>query len=191
MTTYLLHGGATSKDLEGNNKFFGQFTELVSKNAVKVLLCYWSRNKNEWQKLTDRDTTKIKASSEKEVSFHVVENVEELFSLIDDYNVLYVAGGDAELLEPYYEKLSGLKAKLNGKVYAGSSMGAFMASDAYVLSFDGQDSGTQHKGLGLLPIQTLCHWDVEQNKEEKLNLLDKKKPIIVLNEGEFVRIYEN
>lgn len=189
MTTYLLHGGGTSKELSGNDRFFAQFTELVDKNEVKILLCYWSRKRDEWQKLTDRDTIKIKNNAKKQISFHVVEDVADLFSKIDDYDVLYVAGGDAELLEPHYENLGELKKKLNGKVYAGSSMGAFLASESYVLSFDSQDSDTKHEGVGLLPIQTLCHWDIEEQKEMKLNLLESDKPVIVLNEGEFVTIY--
>jgi len=101
MTTYLLHGGATSKDLPGNDRFFAQFTELVDKDVVKILLCYWSRKKDEWQKLTTRDTAKIKNNTKKQVSFYVVEDVADLFSKIKDYDVLYVAGGDAELLEPH------------------------------------------------------------------------------------------
>lgn len=189
MTTFLLHGGATSKDLPGNDRFFAQFTELVKKDEVKILLCYWSRNRDEWQKLIERDSAKIQKNTEKQVTFHVVEDESDLFSKIDDYDVLYVAGGDAELLEPHYESLGQLKKKLDGKIYAGSSMGAFLASESYVLSFDSQDSDTKHKGVGLLPIQTLCHWDIEEQKEMKLNLLDGDKPIIVLNEGEFVTIY--
>lgn len=189
MKTYLLHGGATSKDLPGNDKFFAQFTNLVEKGEAKILLCYCSRNRDEWQKLIESDSAKIQKNTEKQVTFHVVEDESDLFSKIDDYDVLYVAGGDAELLEPYYKNLAELKKKLNGKVYAGSSMGAFLASESYVLSFDSQDSDTKHQGVGLLPIQTLCHWNVEEQKEMKLSLLDSDKPIIVLNEGEFVTIY--
>jgi len=190
MTTYLLHGGATSKDLPGNDKFFAKFTALVEKDEVKILLCYWSRNRDEWQKLIERDSAKIQKNTEKQVTFHVVEVESDLFSKIDKYDVLYIAGGDAELLEPHYESLGQLKKKLDGKIYAGSSMGAFLASESYVLSFDSQDSDNKHKGVGLLPIQTLCHWDIEEQKEMKLNLLDGDKPVVVLNEGEFVEIYE-
>lgn len=189
MTTFLLHGGATSKDLPGNDRFFAQFTELVEKDQVKILLCYWARNRYEWQKLEERDSAKIQKNTKKQVMFHVVEDEADLFSKIDDYDVLYVAGGDAELLEPHYENLGELKNMLDGRVYAGSSMGAFLASEGYVLSFDSQDSGIKHKGVGLLPIQTLCHWDIEEQKEMKLNLLDSDKPIIVLGEGEFVTMY--
>lgn len=189
MTTCLLHGGATSKDLLGNDRFFAQFTELVDKNEVKILLCYWASNRDEWSKLADRDTIKIKNNVNKQISFYVVEDVADLFSKVDDYDVIYVAGGKAKLLEPYYKDLSQLKEKLDDKIYIGSSMGAFLASDSYVLSFNGPDFDTKHEGVGLLPIQILCHWDVEEQKEMKLSLLDKDKPIVVLNEGEFVTIY--
>ncbi|MEO8581404.1 MAG: Type 1 glutamine amidotransferase-like domain-containing protein [Patescibacteria group bacterium] len=190
MTTYLLHGGGTSKDLAGNDLFFSQFTKLVDKPEVKVLLCYWSRNQHEWQTLIERDQSRILKNSDKKVSFQVAENSKDLFEKPRDSDVLYVAGGDAELLEPYYSELSNLRSSLNGKIYAGSSMGAFLASNQYVLPFDSQDDESVHAGVGLLPIQVLCHWNVEKKKDFKLNLLSNSKPIITLNEGEFVEIYQ-
>ena len=190
MTTFLLHGGATSKNIPENDRFFAQFTERVDKNEVKILLCYWARKKDEWKKLFDRDTAKITQNTQKEVKFHVVEDIADLFSKINDFDVLYVAGGDAELLEPYYPDLSQLQEKLDGKVYAGISMGAFMASESYVLSFDSQDDERLHNGIGLVPIQTLCHWNVEDKRAFKLDLLDSHKPILTLSEGEFVEIYQ-
>ncbi len=189
MTTFLLHGGATSKDLEGNNLFFGQFAELVNKSKIKVLMCYFSRPKENWQKLFDRDSVKVTNNTTKQVEFHIPEDAEDLKEKLPSFDVLYVAGGEAELIEPYYQELAFLKTDLEGKVYAGSSMGAFMASEGYVLSADAQESGSMHKGLGLLPIQTLCHWDVEDKKEVKLKLLSSDKPILALNEGEFVTMF--
>jgi len=192
MTTFLLHGGATSKDLPGNKKFFAQFTQLVNKSQVKILLCYWAREKNNWQKVAERDIRKILANTDKKVEFHLVEDVADLLAKIDDYDVLYVAGGQAELLEPYYQKLVPLKDKLKNKVFIGSSMGAFMAAKSYVISYDG-DGRVKHEGLGFLPFQVLCHWDLENKKEFKLNLLaeaDNHRPILTLNEGEFVTIYQ-
>lgn len=110
--------------------------------------------------------------------FHVLEDVADLLSNIDDYDVLYVAGGEAELLEPYYKSLSFLKEKLAGKVYVGSSMGAFLASKNYVLSFDCQDSDTKHQGLGLLPIQTLCHWNIEEKNKGNSNFLIRIRQLL-------------
>jgi len=66
-----------------------------------------------------------------------------------------------------------------------------MASESYVLSHDAQDSNSVHKGIGLLPFQTLCHWDVELEKEKKKLLLIKhsQAPILSLNEGDCVEVY--
>lgn len=192
MTTYLLHGGGTSKESSENDRFFAQLTELVDKPEVKILLCYWSRNSDEWEKLQARDIAKILKNTRKRVSFHVVKDQADLFAQIDSTDTLFVAGGDADLLEPFYKDLTALKDKLDGKVYAGSSMGAFLVSEQYVLSNDNQDSDTVHKGVGLLPIQTLCHWNVEDKKAMKLSLLKESKPdlpILTLDECQFVTMY--
>jgi peptidase E len=102
--------------------------------------------------------------------------------------VLYVAGGQAELIEPLYSQLTGLKDLLKGKVYIGCSMGAFMVSSQYVLTFDNQLSSEVHRGLGLLPIGTLCHWDIETKRQLKIDLLKRAapdSPILTLNECKF------
>jgi peptidase E len=191
MTTYLLHGGKTSKQHSGNDDFFAQFTNLVKKNKVTILLCYFSRDRSEWGALIERDSTKITANTQKQVAFLVAEDPKDLSEKLERADVLYVAGGDAEPIEKLYSELENLRSRLDGKVYAGSSMGAFLASESYVLSLSDQKENEVHRGVGLLPIQTLCHWNVEPNKDNKLKLLKENSdlPIIVLNEFETVTIY--
>ncbi len=192
MTTYILHGGKTSKANSQNEKFFGKFTELVDKKEITILLCYFARAKEKWEALIERDTNSIKNNTIKKVDILIAENPDDLFHKIDKADVLYVAGGEAELIEPFYKDLIGLEKKLKDKVCAGSSMGAFFISEQYVLSLDSQDTNTVRKGLGLLPIQLLCHWDIETEKERKLGLLTSNSnlPVLVLNEFEFVVIYK-
>lgn len=191
MTIYLLHGGRTSKINPQNDKFFEQFTKLVDKDEVLILLCYFSREKEKWNALIERDTNSIKKNTNKRVEILIAENPKDLLAKMDQADVLYVAGGEAELIEPTYKELSEIGEKLKNKIFAGSSMGAFFPSEQYVLSFDSQDSKSIHKGIGLLPFQVLCHWDIEKDKEFKLKLLfeNSEKPILVLNEFEFVVLY--
>ncbi len=187
MTTFVLHGGKSSVDCESNNNFFQQFTALVDKNSVNILLCYWSRDRKEWNQLAKRDSTKIRKNTAKLVNITIVEDVQNLFSSLDKFDVFFVAGGSTELLELYYPKLGELGKKLAGKVYIGSSMGTFLVSEQYVLSRNNQKSDEVHKGLGLLPIQTLCHWNAEQKKQEKIQMLKNSShlPILVLDETKF------
>ncbi len=189
-TTYILHGGKTSIDLPGNPFFFRSFTEHVHKNEVSIVLCYWARQHHEWNTLFERDTMKVKQNTNKKVWFSIAESVEDLYQKLSLADVLFVSGGDAPLIEDYLPKLSDLKQKLNGKVYLGSSMGAFVASRNYVLSFDEHDQRNVHQGLGLVPIQILCHWNAEQNKERKIKLLQETStdPIVTLHEGESITI---
>lgn len=49
-TTYVLHGGKASKSSE---LYFKKFTSLVNKDEVKILMCYWSRKKSDWDSLSN------------------------------------------------------------------------------------------------------------------------------------------
>lgn len=192
MKTFLLHGGGTSKESEANDEFFHQFTALVDKPNVSILLCYWSRPKEHWDQLAQRDSAKILKKTNQSVEFHIVEDAADLFAQLANFDVLYVAGGHNERIEPYYQQLSKLGDALDGKIYAGSSMGAFLVSKQYVLSLDSQDTSTSRPGVGLLPIQVLCHWNVEPEKMRKLELLraSSELPIVTINESEFVTFYQ-
>ncbi len=180
MTTYVLHGGNTAKDSEENKLFFRQFTS-------SVLLCYFARNKSEWSQLFERDKAKI----DPHVRMSVVHNIADLKAKLPSTNALYVAGGEQEYLEPYIKDLSKLKMLLDGKTYIGSSMGAFLASEHYILSYDRQDSSRIYDGLGFVHVNTLCHWNIENHKEQKIKMLKEKYPeipILLLNEEEFTTI---
>ncbi len=188
MTTYILHGGKTSTQNALNDEFFKKFTSFVDTDSVTVLLCYFSREKEKWAELSHRDTNSINKMTSKKVKVLVADNPKDLLVKMDKSDVLYIAGGDAEPIEVLYPELSDLQHKIDGKIIAGSSMGMFFIAEHYVLSFDSQDSRTVHKGLGLLSIQALCHWDKEEEKEFKLQLLSNNsdKPIVILNEFESV-----
>jgi peptidase E len=189
MTTFVLHGGNTSAPSPENDHFFSLFTSLVNKQRVKILLCYFSRLPEDWEKKSQYDIEQIQRLAQKETAFTIAQSPEHLLAEITTHDVLFVAGGYAEYIEPLVPKLISLKGKLQGKVYMGSSMGAFIASEKYVLSSDSADTNTVHNGLGLLPVNTLCHWNVENEKERKLNLLELEKtgkPTLILDEGQSV-----
>jgi hypothetical protein len=92
-TTYILHGEETSRDSSDNELFFKQFTSLVNKNNVNILLCYWARDKKDWNKLEERDWPKIKRQTNKSVNYSVLQDPITLNEQMKDYDVLYVAAG--------------------------------------------------------------------------------------------------
>lgn len=191
MIRFILHGGATSKNLTGNYEFFKSINDAVDGSRLRVLLCYWAREKEEWKKLKRRDEQLFLAKANKEIEFDVLKSGLELREKLKLCDVLYISGGKAELIEPYYLFFNEIKNDLEGKIIVGSSMGAMCLVESYVLSFVNQDQGKVRQGMGWLPIQLLCHWDIEKLKKEKVDLLSafSAKPISTLNEGEMVNFY--
>jgi len=191
MTTYVLHGGQTKIKSEDNEQFYGHFTDLVLKDRVKILLCYWAREKDNWVELFEKDKLFIKAQTKKKVDVILIDTIESLRNGLKDADVLYVSGGEENLLRPYMSQLGFLKDALKDKVYLGSSMGAFMVSTYYVLSFTSQDVGKVYSGLGLIPYNSLCHWNVEKYKNKKIAMLKEKNsqtPILLIEEQRFEKI---
>lgn len=188
MTTYILYGGDTKPDTADTRLFFKQFTDLVPKDHVKILLCYFAREKSKWSRMFEKNKAQIIAQSSKTTDIQMVDAPEDLRNKLNDADVLYVEGGEEENLRPYVEQLSFLENTLLDKVYIGSSMGAFLASRHYVLSLDGQNTGHVFDGLGLVPYNTLCHWDIEKYKDKKIQMLkdiDPQTPILQIEEQKF------
>jgi len=191
MTTYILHGGKTSSDSAYNNLLFKQFTALVEKNHVNILLCYWAREKKTWNELFEKDKAKIFKRATKKADVDIVDTSENLVTQLKKADVLFVSGGEEEFLRPYISKIQYLKEALKNKIYIGSSMGAFLASKHYILSLDGQDTNAVHDGLDLVPYNILCHWNIETKKDQKKKMLkecDPQTQILLLEEEKFITL---
>jgi peptidase E len=88
-------------------------------------------------------------------------------------------------------QLSFLKNALHDKIYIGSSMGSFLAAKHYVLPLGNQNEDTVYEGLGLVPYNILCHWNVENSKEKKISMLRKKDPqtpLLLIEEERFEKL---
>ncbi len=191
MTTYILHGGRTKIDSANNELFFKQYTDLVQKDTVKILLCYFAREKKEWEGLFENDKGKILKQTTKKVEVNIVDTVEFLMRQLKEADVVYFSGGEEEFLRPYLKQLSFLKDALRNKIFIGSSMGSFLAAKNYVLSLSDQNEDTVYEGLGLAPYNILCHWNIEKNREIKINMLKEKDSQIetlLIEEEKFEKI---
>lgn len=191
MTTYILYGGRTKIDSANNQLFFKQFTDLVQKDHVKILLCYFAREKKSWNELFENDKAKILKQSTRKAEINIVETIESLAMQLKEADVLYFSGGKEEFLRPYISQLNFLKVALHNKIFIGSSMGSFLAAKHYVLSFSDQKEDIVYEGLGLIPYNILCHWNVEKNKEIKINMLrekDPQTPLLLIEEEKFEKL---
>jgi len=70
-------------------------------------------------------------------------------------------------------------------------MGSFLAAKHYVLPLSDQKEDEVYEGLGLVPYNILCHWNVEKNKEIKINMLkekDAQTPLLLIEEEKFEKL---
>ena len=67
-TTYILHGGETTKDTPDNELFFKYFTHFVQKDEVSILMCYFTKKKEIWETRLETDRQRIEKQTTKK--FH-------------------------------------------------------------------------------------------------------------------------
>ena len=191
MTTYILHVGNTKIESAHNELFFKQFTDLVQKDSVKILLCYFAREKKFWNEQFENDKAKILKQSIKKAEINIIDTVDFLMRQLKEADLLYFSAGEEEFLRPYMAQLNFLKDALHNKIFIGSSMGSFLAAKNYVLSLSNQKEDKVYEGLGLIPYNILCHWNVEKNQEKKINMLrekDPQTPLLLIEEEKFEKL---
>ena len=188
---FILVGGYPHK-AEDDGKAFCESLVRDFSEPVKVLVCLFARPKENWEQafLQDKNFFAVNISSKKvEIKLATQENFIEELKWCDS---IYFRGGDIDLVH-IMSKFPGWENYLEGKVVAGSSMGAYMLSKYY---FD-ITSNTIKTGTGITNTKVIVHWKSELPEykntrwEEGLNELKNYKndlPIYKLVEGEFTEL---
>lgn len=187
MTKYILHGGETKVENENNKKFFFECTNLP-KTSVKILCIFFARvvgPPEEGFELAKKKFTEAAAPG-KELTFVLAdENVDVLRKQILDADVVYIHGGDTDVLKEKLRPLTDFAKLIAGKTVAGSSAGAYILSRYYYSN----SKRVICEGFGVLPIKVFAHWSEE--KQEQRGLLEEfgeELPVYLVRETEFVVI---
>ena len=177
MTKFILHGGYTSIDCENNKNFFLSAVEGLEN--PKTLLVYFAREEDTWDERYKEDKGRFKGETKMASKENFSEEIEEA-------DVIYLRGGDTELLLTELREVD-FKDLIEGKVVAGSSAGAY----ALVKYFYNNDNTTLKEGLGILNVKVFCHY-TDDDKENLENLKNYKEDLktYVLRDGEFVVVNE-
>ncbi len=188
MTKYILHGGETGVPNKTNEAFYQEWIKDFKDDFMStILLVYFSRQKEEWEKLEKQDKERFaKYTNNHPVNFIVANADLNIFKdQVKQADVVYVRGGSSEILMnilmPIKDQLLDM---LNNKVYAGSSAGVMVLSD-----FTRSTSTNWKKGFGLLPIITFVHYSEELEGDLeffKKNHPDVESEYLLIPETEFV-----
>ncbi len=187
MTKYILHGGHTSNPSESNKRFFAEMVPDIEKQ-VTILLVYFSRKKGEWPQLFEQDKKHFleRAKFNQSPKFILAEDNPETFTqqarLAD---TIYMRGGRKFHLIEFMKGIKNPKELIEGKIIAGSSMGAYAISKY----FYSNDEDNVEKGAGFLPIKTFAHYDDSKaDKLKKLKEYGEDLKVYTIPEEKFVVI---
>lgn len=157
MTKYILHGGFTRKDNDLNRTFFEEVVRDVPDGGTILLVYFASKGLDELEKSAEDATNFQKQSHEKNLTF-LLANEKDFMEQVKKADAIYMRGGSTPKLLEILRKYPDLKECLDGKTFAGSSAGAY-AIGCYSPFHDDESGGEVRKGLGLLPLRVVCHYE--------------------------------
>lgn len=158
MTKYILHGGAWQSTVD-YRPFFQEMLRDLPNNPT-ILCTYFARDKGRWKENFLEDQQKFSSLSDTKVTYQMAdENTDTFSEQLKNSHLIYIRGGDSHVLQKYLENVSHIETLLKGKTVSGSSAGALVLSEYYYEN----DDNTYNKGLGILPIKTICHYTEDQH----------------------------
>ena len=171
-TKIILHGGFAGHINIQNDSFFKEILKDTSDNH-KVLLIYFAKDIDKIPIIKAEDIAQFKRNEgRKKVSFEVAK--ENIFTeQVKTAHIIYIHGGNTFKLLETMKKFPNLKKLFEDKTVAGESAGAYVLSTA----FYSKNAGGMFRGLGLVPVQTICHYTGEN--EDKLAENKKIKTLLL------------
>ncbi len=189
-TKYILSGGyITHKSKDGGKAFCEELgKDFNSDKPVKILDCMFARPVESWKEKFQEDKvffSKYIKNFELELA-----DVAKLTEQVKAADVIFLRGGETDMLLKKLNQSAGWVQELDGKTVAGTSAGMdAIAKYAYDL-----DTLKLTDNLGLLPIKSIPHWRSDYNAPninwdkafEALKNYKEDLPIYTIKEGEFV-----
>lgn len=185
MTKFILGGGYLFKAPDGGRAFVLELTKGIKK--PKILDCVFADPENETNKFLQDKERFAKFISDFEME---LATPEKFVQQIKSCNVLFIRGGDTEILIDTLKKSGDWISALDGKTVAGTSAGAMaIAKYSHALV---QDKIIE--GFGILLVKVIAHWQSEiyeinwEKAKTELQNYKEDLPVYALKEGEFVTI---
>jgi peptidase E len=168
MTKFILQGGVRVSRAK-LQKILTEIGQEITDRRIKILIIPFARKRSEWKKVYLKYR---KRYSKLFVGNEVIlasPEIALLRSQINSSDIIFVCGGSELLLKRY---LKSIKPKLlDNKVIVGISAGVNIFSSYYYSN----DRDRIEKGLGILPIKTMCHYNLSKKEKFKKLISHKNK----------------
>lgn len=173
VTKYVLHGGMAHEINSQNDLFFQEILKDTSDNLI-VLLVYFSKEVDRIPKNKAEDISQFnKNKKSKKITFKIADEL-TFTKQVSESDIVFFHGGNTLKLLETLKKFKNLKKLLNGKIVAGESAGAYVLSSF----FYSKTIGKSLKGIGLVPVKTICHY-IGQNRDKLKEAPKNLKPLLL------------
>lgn len=193
-TKFVLHGGNISDSPDKGKGLFSELTKGL--DDPKVLLCYFSRAREDWESDFDYHSQIINSFWDKKpkLGMAMPDVFEEQLKKSD---IVMFYGGDDELITHWARKIRYFAESLKGKIIGGSSAGA----DLFVKKYWTGDWREVRDGIGLVDANIMTHYgsaygsddprgpiDWGEAEKELQKAIGSNETILKIREGKFVTI---
>ncbi|EFK95069.1 conserved hypothetical protein [sediment metagenome] len=176
MTKFILHGGYTTTVNELNRTFYKEIASDVPDQGT-ILLCYFASKDEDNTRRFNEDGENISQQSNGKIFNFLLADEKDFIEQLEQSDALYLRGGSTPKLLTALCKHDSFREQLEGKTVAGSSAGAYVIGK-YSAFHDDESGGKVRKGLGLLPLRVVCHYESKDSppNPEALELLMNTEP---------------
>jgi len=161
-TKVVVSGGYAEEPNVPNSQFFKEILKDTC-DEITILLILFSRPEEVWDDKSKRTISQFNKVRGTKKIHYIVSKHDELEEQISKSDIIYIRGGTTSLLTSEIARHPKFIELIKGKVVAGESAGTYLLSDYYY----SKSEGGIFRGLGLLPVKTICHF--EGKNEEQLD----------------------
>jgi len=159
-TKVIVSGGYADEPNELNALFFQEILRDTA-DEITILLILFSKPDSEAgikSKVVIQQFDRVKGNKK---IHYVIANHDDLEQQISESDVVYVRGGFTLQLIDAIAKHPKFVDLIKGKILAGESAGTYLFSDY----FYSKSEGGVFRGLAILPIKTICHFESENEEQ--------------------------
>ncbi len=177
-TKYILHGGFASHINSDNDAFFKEILKDAPKDA-KILLVYFAKELDRIPINKAEDISQFEKNNDEGTLVFDVAEEDDFLEQISSADIIYLHGGRSEKIIDTLKKFPNLEQRFEGKVIAGESAGTNVLTSEYYSNI----TGIQSKGLGIIPMNAICHY--RESDEKTLRNIGTDKELLLLVEYKF------
>lgn len=152
---------------------------------TNILIVLFAREKSRWDKKYQETVSRFEnIAQERNLSFECAEdNIIVFRDQIEKSDIIFIHGGDTQMLQNKFEKIPDLEMLFENKIIAWSSAWSLFLMEWYYEN----DTRTYHSWLSLIEAKCICHWKDQWNELEELKKYGTSdQEILVIPEWSFI-----